>query len=77
MEFVQDVDKTTGAVKSRVAIPDAVVAASDNRDLVGKYASAGESQRKQIHEDAIKATTPVKAEPKAEGPAETDAVEAE
>lgn len=59
MEFVQHVDKD-GKVLSRVAIPDAVVAASDHRDLVGAYASAGEAQRKQIHEAAIDATTPKK-----------------
>lgn len=63
MEFI--IDDNTG---KRVPIPDAVVAASDNRDLVADYVAANPRERDTIHQLAIEQTTP-KDEPKAESSA--------
>lgn len=52
MEFVKHDDGTC------TPIPDAVVAASDNRDLVVEYVAASPADREHIHELAIEATSP-------------------
>lgn len=42
----------------RLPIPDAVVAASDRRDLVADYLAASPADREHIHQLAIEQTTP-------------------
>lgn len=48
---------------TREPIPDAVVSASDNRDLVASYLAATPDERARIHRVALAAVTPPPAAP--------------
>ena len=63
MEFVED------GKGGRIQIPDSVIAAADNRDLVEEYVKASPADRVHIEKMAIDATTPKEAQQHASAPA--------
>lgn len=66
MEYITTKEATTTSPAERVAIPDVVVAGSIDRDLVARYVSASDSQRKAIEAEAIARVTPPEAVPSAQ-----------
>lgn len=58
MEFITVEEATKDTPAERVAIPDAVVTASNNRDLVAQYVAAGAIERAAIEKRALELLAP-------------------